>query len=142
VNDGTSAERNKLVVRAWIDAWNAGDLDAAEALMDGSFIRHDANVPDVVGPQAQREFISAVLAAFPDMHFEAELLIAEGDIVMSRLRGHGTQRGEFMGIPPSARVVDFQTVDTYRLSDGKMAEQWVLMDALGLFQQLGAIPTG
>jgi hypothetical protein len=33
-------------------------------------------------------------------------------------------------------------VDTYRLSDGKMAEQWVLMDALGLFQQLGAIPTG
>jgi steroid delta-isomerase-like uncharacterized protein len=138
----TSTERNKTLVRAWLDAWNTGDLDAAAALLDEGFVRHDANIPDVVGPEAQRQFISAVLVAFPDMRFEDQLVIAEGDMVMSRLRGQGTQQGEFMGIPPSGRAVDFLAVETYRLSEDKIAEQWVLMDALGLFQQLGAIPTG
>jgi steroid delta-isomerase-like uncharacterized protein len=138
---GTSPDQHKIVVCAWMDAWNTGDLDAAEALLDEGFVRHDANVPDVVGRDAQREFISAVLVAFPDLRFEAQLVIAEGDIVMSRLRGQGTHQGEFMGVPPSGRAVDFQAVETYRLCDDKIAEQWVLMDALGLFQQLGAIPT-
>jgi steroid delta-isomerase-like uncharacterized protein len=137
----TPTVQNKVVVQAWLEAWNTHDLDAAELLLDESFIRHDANVPDVVGRRAQRQFIAAVVAAFPDLHFDAELLVAEGDIVMSRVRGRGTQRGEFMGVPPAGRFVDFETVETYRLSDCMIAEQWVLMDALGLFQQLGAIPT-
>jgi hypothetical protein len=33
-----------------------------------------------------------------------------------------------------------QAVENCRLAGGKLAEQWVVMDALGLLQQLGAIP--
>jgi hypothetical protein len=36
--------------------------------------------------------------------------------------------------------VRIQAVESYRLADGKLAEQWVVMDALGLLQQLGAVP--
>jgi steroid delta-isomerase-like uncharacterized protein len=136
-----SAEENKLVIRRWLEAWNTNDLDAAEGLLQDDYVRHDANLPDIVGPQAERQFVATALAAFPDLRFEAQHLVAEDDLVVSRLTAQGTHRGEFMGVPASGRHVDFQAVETFRLLDGKIAEQWVVMDVFGLLQQLGAIPT-
>jgi len=81
-----------------------------------------------------------VLAAFPGLRFETQHFIAEDDLVVSRVTAQGTHRGEFMGVPASGRHVDFQLVDTFRLSGGKIAEQWAFLDVLGLLQQLGAIP--
>jgi predicted ester cyclase len=71
------AEDPKAVIRRWVEAWNAQDLDAAEELLAPEFVRHDANLPDVVGPRAERQHIADNLAAFPDLHFEIEQLIAE-----------------------------------------------------------------
>jgi steroid delta-isomerase-like uncharacterized protein len=136
-----SAEDNKRVIRRWLEAWNTNDLDAAEGLLHDGYVRHDANLPDIVGPQAERNFVATALAAFPDLRFEAQHLVAEDDLVVGRLTVQGTHRGEFMGVPASGRHVDFQTVETFRLLDGKIAEQWVVMNVLGLLQQLGAIPT-
>jgi steroid delta-isomerase-like uncharacterized protein len=136
-----SAEENKQVIRRWLEAWNTNDLDAAEGLLQDDYVRHDSNLPDIVGPQAERQFVATALAAFPDLRFEAQHLVAEGDLVVSRLTAQGTHRGEFMGVPASGRHVDFQAVETFRLGDGKIAEQWVVMDVFGLLQQLGAIPT-
>ena len=134
------AEDPKAVIRLWIAAWNAQDLDAAEELLAPEFVRHDANLPDVVGPQAERQLIAGNLAAFPDLHFEIEQLIAEGDLVAARYRVQGTHQGDFLGIPGTGRPVTIQAVESYRLAGGKLAEQWVVMDALGLLQQLGAVP--
>jgi predicted ester cyclase len=84
------AEDAKAVIRRWIEAWNAQDLDAAEELLAPEFVRHDANLPDVVGPQAERQHIAEDLAAFPDLHFQIEQLIAEGDLVAARYLVQGT----------------------------------------------------
>jgi steroid delta-isomerase-like uncharacterized protein len=135
-----SVEENKEVVRRWLEAWNTKDLNAAEVLLAPDYVRHDANIPDIVGPQAQLQFIAVVLAAFPDVHFTMEQLVAEENLVVSRLIVRGTHQAEFMGVPASDRQVNFQSVEIYRLSDAKIAEQWVVMDVLGLLQQLGAIP--
>ena len=134
------AEDAKAVIRRWLEAWNTQDLDAAEELLAPEFIRHDAKRPDVVGPPAERQHIAEDLAAFPDLHFEIEQLITEGDLVAARYRVQGTHRGEFLGIPGSGRQVTIQAAESYRLSGGKIAEQWVVMDVLGLLQQLGAVP--
>ena len=134
------AEDPKAVIRRWVEAWNAQDLGAAEELLTPEFVRHDANLPDVVGPQAERQYIADNLTAFPDLRFEIEQLIAEGDLVAARYLVQGTHRGEFFGIPGTGRQVTIQAVESYRLAGGKLAEQWVVMDALGLLQQLGAVP--
>ena len=134
------AEDPRAVIRRWVEAWNAQDLDAAEELLAPEFVRHDANLPDVLGPQAERQLIAGNLAAFPNLHFEIEQLIAEGDLVAARYRVQGTHQGDFLGIPGTGRPVTIQAVESYRLAGGKLAEQWVVMDALGLLQQLGAVP--
>ncbi len=130
----------KAVIRRWVEAWNAQDLDAAEELLAPEFVRHDANLPDVDGPHAERQHIADDLAAFPDLHFEIEQLIAEGDLVNARYLVQGTHRGEFLGIPGTGRPMTIQASESYRLAGGKLAEQWVVMDVLGLLQQLGAVP--
>src|SRR4029453_11168779 len=105
---GMPAEDPRAVIRRWVAAWNAQDLDAAEELLAPEFVRHDANLPDVVGPQAERQLIAGNLAAFPDLHFEIEQLIADGDLVAARYLVQGTHRGEFLGIPGAGRPVTIQ----------------------------------
>jgi steroid delta-isomerase-like uncharacterized protein len=135
-----SVEENKAVVRRWVTAWNEQDLDAAEGLLAPGYVRHDANAPDVVGPAAERQFIAGALAAFPDLRFDVEQLVAEGDLVLGRYTARGTQRGDFAGVAATHRAVVFVATESYRLEGGRIAEQWVVMDTLGLLQQLGALP--
>ena len=54
----------KTVVRRWGAAWNQGDVEAAVALLSPAYVRHDANLPEVVGPEAKKQFMHGVLAGF------------------------------------------------------------------------------
>ena len=136
-----SVEQQNAVIHRWIEAWNRQDLDVVEDLLASDYVRHDANLPDVNGPTAQLEFIAGVLRAFPDLQVQAEQLIAQDDHVAVRVSMRGTHQGDFVGVPPTGREVRFESMEVFRLDGGKVAEQWVVMNALGLFQQLGAIPT-
>jgi predicted ester cyclase len=60
---------------------------------------------------------------------------------VSRLVVRGTHQGDFQGIAPTGKQVTIPAIRIYRVADGKMAELWVEFDALGLLQQLGAVPT-
>ena len=134
------SEDHKTIIENWINAWNTHDLGAAKEVLAPEYVRHDANLPDVVGSEAQLEFLAGIFSAFPDLHLQTEQLIAENDLVVARLIVQGTHRGEFMGVAATGRRVKFQAIDIYRLGGNKIVEQWVVMDALGLLQQLGAIP--
>ena len=135
-----SGEDQKAVIRRWLEAWNTKDLDSAIDLLAPEYVRHDANLPDVVGPRAQREFIAGVLNAFPDFDLKPDQLIADENLVVVRSVVRGTHRSEFLGVPATGREVTFQAMDVFRLSDNKIVEQWVVIDALGLLQQIGAVP--
>ena len=58
-------------------------------------------------------------------------------------RGHwrATQRGVWQGIAASGRRVTWGVIITGRFADGKLAEDWVAYDRLGLFQHRGAAAT-
>jgi steroid delta-isomerase-like uncharacterized protein len=135
-----SLEENKALVRRWVALWNTGNSGAVDELVTPDYVRHDPNGPEIRGPEAERRLVEMYLAAFPDLTFTIEHLIAEGDTVAARLTARGTHRGELLGIPATGRAITVAVFELYRLSDGKIAEQWVTMDALGLMQQLGALP--
>ena len=80
------------------------------------------------------------LRAFPDANITIEDQLAEGDRVVTRWTGHGTQTGQLMEMPPSGKRVAVQGVQIDRLSGGKIVESWTLFDQLGMLQQLGAVP--
>jgi predicted ester cyclase len=81
-----------------------------------------------------------LFAAFPDIQFTIEELLADGDTVVARTTAHGIQTGEFQGIPATGAAVTSSGIAIYRLTGGKIVEQWLEYDQLGLLQQLGVVP--
>jgi predicted ester cyclase len=68
-------------------------------------------------------------------------MVAEGDKVAWRATTRGTHRGDLMGIPPTGKPIEVSSIIVSRFDNGKWAEDWVLIDMLGMLQQLGVIPT-
>jgi predicted ester cyclase len=90
--------------------------------------------------EAWRQFSGSFAEAFPDLRLTVQDIMAEGDMVAARVAFRGTHRGEFQGIPPTDKEVNFTAMEFNRVIDGKVEEHWVELDLFGLMQQLGAIP--
>ena len=79
--------------------------------------------------------------SFPDLRFNIEQMIAEPDRVVSQLVMEGTHQGTWMGISPTGKRLDIRMITIHRIVNSKIAEDWVLVESLGLFQQLGVLPS-
>jgi steroid delta-isomerase-like uncharacterized protein len=135
-----SIEENKAVIRRWFQAFNHRYLAAEEAARSADFAAHVPGVPVPLDGEGWKTFIAAFFTGFPDFRLVIEDLLAEGDRVAARWTFRGTHGGEFLGMAPTGKPVTISAVEVNRLADGKVAEHWVVLDQLGLLQQLGAIP--
>jgi steroid delta-isomerase-like uncharacterized protein len=91
--------------------------------------------------EAYKQFLTQVLAAFPDGRWTVEDQVAEGDKVVTRWSFTGIHRGNLMGIALTGKQVKTSGVMIDRIVGGKIAEEWEEYDALGMMQQLGAVPS-
>jgi predicted ester cyclase len=78
--------------------------------------------------------------AFPDLEMTVDGILAEADMVALRWTATGTHRGDLMGIPPTGKRVSVTGQVMSRFVGGKVVEDREVFDALGMMQQLGAIP--
>ena len=85
--------------------------------------------------QSKRRII-AWRTAFPDFTTSIEQLIAEGDWVAFRLKHSGTHKGEFLGMAPTGRRVEFTSMVFNRVNNGVVVENWGLHDNDALRTQL------
>ena len=132
---------NKEVIQAFLDdVINKGRLERANDLVKEDFVELDPLPGQEQGREGLKAVIHALLSAFPDMHWVAKEMVAEGEKVVTRFVWTGTHRGAFLGIPATGRSVEVRGVVIDRLEDGKMADSRILMDTMGLMQQLGVIP--
>jgi predicted ester cyclase len=139
-----SAEENKAVVRRYVETWSKGKEAAMASIEDlyaPDYVMHGSGVfPDLDRAGMKQMGDKVVYTAFPDAHWVADDLIAEGDKVVLRYTFHGTHQGDLMGIPPTGKQVRFTGIEIVRIKDGKFVESWFNNDMLGLMQQLGAVP--
>lgn len=80
------------------------------------------------------------LVAFPDRRVgDLDNLIAEGDFVgASSLPGvHATHTGPYLGHPASGRALSVNGIDFWRRDGGMFTENWVFVDMVHLFAQMG-----
>jgi steroid delta-isomerase-like uncharacterized protein len=136
-----STVENKDVIRMFIqDVLNQGRLERADDLVIEDFVELDPLPGQSQGREGLKQVVGELRTAFPDMHWNVEEMIAEGEKVSTRFTWTGTQQAPFLGIPATGRQVVVKGVVIDRLVAGKMADSRILMDTLGMMQQLGAIP--
>ena len=137
-----SIEENKAVVRRFFEELlSTDDLAVADELLSPGFRFYFAGSPDPMDLESYKEFLVARRAAFPDRRFVVEDMIAEGDKVSARFTMRGTHKGEFRGIAPTGKEVTMTGIDIIRLTEGKMVEDRVEVDQLGMMRQLGVVPS-
>jgi predicted ester cyclase len=123
-----SAQENKILSNRVAQAISEGDLEALDELM---------------APELADEFKSEVAEmrrAFPDYAGTNVEQIAEGEEVANRFVYLGTHLGEFEGVSPTGKRVEFVAHSIDRVVEGKIVESWVEVDMLGVMRQLGAEP--
>lgn len=135
------SEQNKVVIRRAVkDVWNGGNFSAVNDLVSSDVILHLPKPgKEIYGPEGVSQFYATLHAAFPDIHFTIEDQIAAGDKVVTRWTCRGMHKGEFQGISPTGNPITMTGIDMDRIANGKVVECWLVMDELGMLQQLGAI---
>jgi len=137
----TLQEQNKsLVRRIFEEGINQNKQGVFDELIALSYVNHDIPAP-APGLQGFKMVIGMFLAAFPDMRVTIEEELAEGSKVITRGYFTGTHQGDFQGIPPTGKQIKVKYIDIWLVENGKLMENWVRLDELGLMQQLGVIPT-
>ena len=136
-----SPEENKAIVRRWFAETDRGNLAVVDELCAPDYIDHSPPLPDMPhGNAGVRRANEILWTAFPDTVHIIDDQIAEGDKVVTRLRGRATFRGEILGIPPNGNVVEITGISIHRLVDGKLVEHWANADVQSFLQQLQAPP--
>lgn len=136
-----SLEENKAIARRFFEqVWNKGNLDVIDETHSAGYVLHDPT-GDIKGTEGLRQFVMVYRTAFPDFHVTIEDEIAEGDMVVLRWTVTGTHKAELMGIPPTNKQMTMAGITMGRIASRKIVEAWNSLDALGMMQQLGVIPT-
>jgi predicted ester cyclase len=133
-----SAEENRELIRSlYAQGFNQGNVCVVDEVFDPRFI--DRSTPEQeVGIQGVKDYIAMVRAGFPDLLVTIEDLVAEEDKIVARTSWRGTHRGDYEGIPPSGKAVTRTMLQIFRVSAGRLIEEW--SEGGSLRQQLVAAP--
>jgi len=120
----------KALFRRYIDELaNRGNMDAADELVAETVIEHEAPQPGSPSGRAGVKHVFVLLRrAYPDIRVTVEDQRADGDRVVSCVVCCGTHLGEFMGIPASGNLVQYEAIDIVRISEGRVVEHWGVTD--------------
>lgn len=124
-----------------IDAWNARDLDGfVDCYTDPLVVRTGEGQEDLEVTRVEHEEAARTWwQRFPDLTETIEEILVDGDRVVLLTRSTGTLQTDWRGIQPNGEQVAWDAWYLYRVRDGLVAEERMLMDLMDLFVQLGVI---
>ncbi len=107
-------------------------------ILDQNIVWHDPLLPggEVRGIENFKKVLKMSRSAFPDLHINLEDQIVEGES-RDAFRHPSHSQGDLMGIPPTGKPIKVTGISIIRFTNGKMVEEWIEEDGLGMMRQLG-----
>ena len=138
---GTTPAQNEALIRRFLDdVFNGHQLDRLDSYLAADIVSNWLGDETLHGLLAWKAGMADFFAAFPDATYTVDDLFFAADKGVWRGTWRATHRGAWEGVAPSGRVATWTAVIIGRFAEGKLVEDWVEYDRLGLFQQLGAVP--
>ncbi len=132
-------EENKTIYMRTVEAVDQGDLEASleftapDATLNGQPFRREGD----------RQRSEVLATAFPDLRYEIEEMVAEGDKLVVRWRMTGTHQGDLAGltmnIPATGKHIDVWGMSLYCIEDGMAKEIWERFDMMEFLGQFGVM---
>src|SRR5215210_7253118 len=120
-----SAQKNKALVRRFLEAHSKGDLDAMEEMLAPNFVDHNLLPGQRPGREGYLRSFTEYHAAYSHTRYVIEKQLAEGDEVVTTFAASAIHdRGEWMGLVPTGKQFEALLVLIHRIKGGKIADEW------------------
>ena len=140
-----SSESNKANVRRYFEeVVNKRNLDILDEIVTTDCIIHRPEAPEPIrGLEAFKEALGRILQVYTEFTTTIHDLVAEEDRVACRLSHSAVNRGEWTSRigrhTVAGKTVSWPAIAIFRIRDGKIAEEWVSRDELGMLIALGVL---
>jgi len=138
-NDLTKTEQTERVIGSMVEGLNEHKINGMREFFSDTF-RWMGNVGcgTKEGLQAfQDNWQRPFQAAFSDKHCVDEARVVQGEWAAAFGAQTATHSGEFMGIAPTGKRVEIRYMDFWKVVDGKIVDNWVMVDFPHVLKQLG-----
>jgi limonene-1,2-epoxide hydrolase len=140
-------DRNKAVVRRYFSdmADKRSDKLIEELFTEDCVVHRPEGSSALRGREVFREAWNRVVAPYSEHETTIHEVVAENDLVVCRLshrvvhRGGGWTNRIGTHAVPAGKVVTWEAMAMFRIRDGKIAEEWICRDELGMLMQLGSV---
>ena len=121
----SAEEKNKALIRRFLEAHAKGDLDTLEEMLAPDFVDHNLIPGQEPGREGYLRSFTEYHAAYSHTRYVIEKQLAEGDEVVTSFSVSATHdRGEWMGLMPTGRVFEALLILVHRIVEGKIADEW------------------
>jgi predicted ester cyclase len=140
-----SSAEQKVVLSYFHDVLDGRKLELIDRLFhpDSAVYRPEGNVKGIAGVRGYRE---RALPSFAQFVTDVHDIFESGDLVVVRLSHRATGAGVFRSRIGSYDVKDkslkWDAIAIFRFRNGKIAEEWVVRDELGMVLSAGVIKVG
>ena len=131
----TTTHNNEAAVRACFEKASAGDFAALEYIVTPDYVLHPE---DARGPAELARVVQGYREGLADLDVTVEHQFTAGDYVATRTTIRGRHDGELFGHPATGRAIEVMGLTLSRCRDGRIEEEWELIDAGGLLAQIGS----
>lgn len=137
-----STESNKAIVRRYFEeVVDKPNLDLLDEIVTADCIIHRPEASEPIrGLEAFKQALEKILQVYSEFTTTIHDLIAEDDRVACRLSHRAVNRGEWtsrLGCHDVAgKPVSWPAIAIFRCREGKIAEEWVSRDELGMLIEL------
>jgi predicted ester cyclase len=137
-----SVELKSMVRKIFDDAYNKGNLAVLDDLIAPNYLRHQPPMKDVQGLDNYKKFIADVRKAYSNFEIRLEEILVDGNKTVARIVLSGTHTGRTPTLvaPPTRKEIRMLGCAISTWENGKIIEEWVYNDYMGLTYQFGVMP--
>ena len=128
IDKNSILEKNKEIVLEYHKVWNEGKFEKLNDILTSDFVCHYLTSVEWEGIEDSKKAISDWRTIFPDWNEEIVDIIQEKDKVVTRYKATATHTRTYEGIDSTGAKIEIYEVSIYRISNGKIAEQWCFPD--------------
>jgi predicted ester cyclase len=134
-------DTNKGIARRWVEEFlSTGDLKVAREICAEDYRLFFPGVEKPMEYEQAKDVLPSMRVGFPDLRFQIDSIVCDGDRVVIRMNMEGKHQGEFQGVSPTGKRIKLGCLVELLCKDGKIVEDRPYFDRLGMLEQLGVIP--
>lgn len=127
----------QLIERFYYDVWNKGDEAVAYKILHLDFVFRGSLGPEHHGPDGFVQYLRAVRRSLPDFVCNIQEIVSEDNRAVARMDFVGTHEGEFYGVAPTGRKINWAGAAFFKTDGQQITDLWVLGDIDNVKLQLG-----